>query len=456
MRNLMSRNRRLCPHPERLTGKFRMRQFVAYLRKVIKLPTLAEQTITDSRQDPTYSGGECFLLTIVMLVLRIRSFNQFEPRLADPAMKKLFGAQKIPVCVDTIAGALSKMDLETLETLHQEILKVAVRNKALRATFHRGKRFFGFDGFESIRSRKRACDGCQTATFTTPSGEVTDYYHRFVFLSALGPQPQLILGFQPQHSHSQRKEKDSEALKAEGELTAIKPLVNRLRKLFPFIFSVGVGDALYANEPMINFMKKGSPAYDLIAVLKKEKDEPMADAITIFSDKPPSLVVFDQTRQEYIALWDAEGFESLDSTTVPLRVIKALVHPGPAGLRSETIPWESDQIKTWWIVTTIEQQRLNGPEVVDACRHRWDKENEFCELTLHWFIKHCYLHHEIGTTAIMYAFMIAYNRFQLFLYRCLRHFTHGKTTALAIAEELKLDYAQITTVRHGFFPPATA
>jgi len=443
--------RRRYPHPERMTGRGRMRQFVAYLRKTIHLPNIVEETVHDRRRSPKYSGSVCFLLTVFMLVMRIKSFNQFERRLADPAMKKLFGGRLLPRCVDTIVGALKKTDLASLEELHQRILRQSVENKALRKSLHRGMRFFSFDGLETIRSRNRSCQGCQTATYDTGQGQVTDHFHRFVFLYSLGPQPEFILGLQPQASLAQRKNKDPKAHKAEGEMTAVKPLIKRLRSLCPKLFDVGVGDGLYPTGPMINFMKDGRPSYELIAVLKKETDEPMADAKKVFHAQPPSIVYYDHQRKEHVRMWDSEGFQGLDSSKHPLRVIKAEVYKGPKALNPKRIPWDGPEVSTWWLTTTISAERLDGPEVFDALRHRWNEENVFAQLTQHWNIKHAYLHHEVGTIAMMYAFMVAFNLFQLFLYRRMRNFQALGLTALAVVEEMKLDYAQIKDARDGLF-----
>ncbi len=448
----MSKHRpRRYPHPERMVGRGRMRQFVAYLRKVIRLPRMAEKILHDSRRSPKYSTSTCVLLPILMLVMRIRSFNLFEPRLDDKPMKKLFGGLPIPKCVDTIANTLKKIDIDSLRTLHEETLKVANKNKVLRNSFHQGLRMFCFDGFEPIRSRKRSCKGCLTATYKTDDGEVTDYFHRFVVMYSIGFKPDLILGVEPQKSSTQLKYKDSEAEKAQGELTAVKPLIDRLRNLFPKIFDVGIGDALYPNGPMINFMKNNNPPYDLIAVLKKENNEPMADAIKLYDKLDPTKIYYDRKRGEHVRLWDTQGFEALESSDHPLRVIKAQVHKGPKSLKPQNIDWDRENIGVWWIATTISQKKLSGPNLIDSQRRRWNGENVQSQLTLHWYVKHSYVHHHVATTAMMYIFMIAFNLFQLFLCRCLRNFEDRFSSSLEVVEQMKLDYAHINDPRDGLF-----
>ena len=57
---------------------------------------------------------------------------------------------------------------------------------------------------------------------------------------------------------------------------------------------------------------------------------------------------------------------------------------------------------------------------------------------------------------MMYAFMIAYNLFQLFLYRCLHGFAFSRETSVGIADQMKRDYATIKDPRDGLFPYDTS
>jgi hypothetical protein len=390
-----------------------------------------------------------------MVLLRYRSFNSFEPRLADPAMRKLFGNRPVPSCVDTLRNALMKVDIGSLEKLHQAVLKLAAENKALRGTLHGGLRFFGFDGFEPCRSRNRSCLGCLTATHEEGGAEVTDHFHRFVFVYGIGPAPQLLLGLQPQASLSIRQATFPEALKAEGELTAVKPIIERLRKVFPKMYDVGIGDALYPNGPMINFMKEGKPSYDLIAVLKKLTDEPLADALKLYASMAPTETYYDEEREEWVRLWDTDGFETLETSHFPLRVIKAQKSRNPRSAL-KTIDWDGPDVNTWWLTTTIPREALGGAAVFDAQRRRWDQESVNNDFTQNWSIKHSFIHHANGTTAMAYVFMIAYNLFQLFWHRRLSEKTRKSYTMIAVADEMKLDLAKLTSSTEGFFGPPSS
>jgi hypothetical protein len=439
-------------HRERLTGKGRLRQFVRYLTQVVGFPELADELVRDSRRSPIFRGSTCVLLCILMVVLRYRSFNAFEKRLGESAMRKLFGGRPLPKCVDTLTNALKAMDLDTLEALHQRILKNAARAKALAGPMHRGLRFFAFDGFEPIRSRNRSCPACLTASYDGAGGEqIVDYFHRYVFLYEVGPAPQMLLGLQPLASVAVRQATLPDKVKAEGELTAVKPAIDRLRKCFPKRYDVGIGDALYPNGPMINFLKDGRPAYDLVAVLKKAAEEPMKDAVYLYDRMPPTTQYHDPTRDELVRAWDSEGFRSLSSTEHPLRVARALKVDGtPACLPH--VDWDDDNVSSWWMTTTLGKTALDTAELFDAQRRRWDQESAFNDFTQNWFIKHCFIHHETGTTAMMYIFMIAYNLFQLFWHRRLSEKTRNQYTRIAIADEMKIDYGQLHSRAQGFFP----
>jgi len=445
------------PHPERMLGHGRRRQLNAYVRKTLRVGRQAEAVLSDNRRSPKYRFSTCFLLDVELELMRFRSFNAFESELGGRQLKRMFHGRAIPRCTQTIRDANKKADLASLEQLHQLILRKAARNKVLDKTRMHGVSFFAVDGVEPISSVKRTCDGCSVRVHKTAKGEVREYFHRFVFAQTIGPAPHLLLGFEPQASVKQRRLKEPEATKAQGEQTAAKPLIERLRGLFPRRFCAGVMDALFANGPMFTFMRQGRAPLDLIVVLKKPTDEPMADAVGVFKTMAPSSTYYDASRREHVRLWDSEGFEGLATCDYPLRVIKALVVKGPRRLSRQGIDWEGDQVHTWWLGTGLSQARLSGRQVFDVLRHRWDEENcAFNELTQHWHFKHAFQHHAVGTQVMMYALMIAYNLFQLFLHQCLRNFTHSRLAAIAIVEQMRHDYVTITMPQDGYFPPDTS
>lgn len=439
-------------HRERLNGRGRLRQFVRYMTDVLGLPELADALIRDTRRSPTFGGSTCVLLCILMIVMRHKSFNAFEKRLVEPAMRRLLGGRPIPKSVDTLSNALKAMDLDTLEALHQQLLKAASRAKALSKGLHHSLRFFAFDGFEPIRSRNRSCSACLTASYQGKDGEmVTDHFHRYVFLYEIGPGPQMVLGVQPLASMAIRQATLPDKVKAEGELTAVKPAIERLRKCFPKRYDVGIGDALYPNGPMVNFMKDRKPSYDLIAVLKKSTDEPMKDAISLYDRLPPTTQYHDPTRDELVRAWDTEGFRSLTSTDYSLRAVHALkVDGSPVYL--PYVEWDDDNVSSWWMMSTLSKTALDTPELFDAQRRRWDHESAFNDFTQNWFIKHSFIHHETGTTAMMYIFMIAYNLFQLFWHRRLSKKTRKYYTRIAISHDMTVDFGQICSRQDGLFP----
>lgn len=429
-----------------------MRQFVSYLRKTLHLGALAKATVRDSRRRPQIRGDLCFLLTVMMLVQRYPSFHSFEGLLDEKPLRRLFGKRRFPRCTQTIKDALNKMDIDSVRMLHERILKTAAANKAFDLLLLHRTRALAFDGVEPFSSWKRSCAGCQTRVHHTEGGEETEFFHRFVFLQSIGPRMKLLLGFQHQDNLVRRKAKSADAVKAEGELTAVKPLVERLWKLFPKMFTIAVGDALYANGPMFDFIRQGDGPMDMIAVLKKKTDEPMADALRLFADAEP-MKYYDEKRQEHVRLWDEEGFEGLDTCSYPLRVAKALYIKGSANLKLNLDDWLSQKVHTWWLATGAPKSRLEGPQVFDILRHRWNIENNaFNDLTQNWNFKHAYLHHENGLQIMMYAFMISYNLFQLFLYRCLRNFARSGATAVSIARQMIMDLPTITDAEDGFYP----
>ena len=444
------------PHPERLTGHGRMRQFVRYVEKVFKLSERVRKTVCDGRRSPTYPIDTIVLLCIVMFVTRHRSFNAFKERLLEPAMKRLLGGRALPVCVDTIGDALKKVDPESLRELHRQILAVAEKNKVFRRAWHGGRRYFAFDGFEQFRSRKLRCNECHVAVIDKEKeGQHDEYFHRFLVMYSIGPAPELILDVAPLLGKPRFLEQEAEKVKAEGELTTVRRGVAGLRAQFPKLFDVGVGDALYSNGPMLRFMREGRPAYHLIAILKKEKEEPLKDAIDVYARLPPTDQYYDEAREEWVRVWDTGEFATLASCPFPLRVLKVQKVAVKKAQRKARLNWDDPKtVATWWILTTLPREELPAAAVFDVQRHRWDQENGHCELTQHWGIKHNFVHHPVATPAVMLLIAIAYNLFQLFCHRCLSAATRTAFADVEVARQMLLDYPQLRSRHEGFAGPA--
>ena len=191
----------------------------------------------------------------------------------------------------------------------------------------------------------------------------------------------------------------------EGELTAAKRLVQRLRTTYGRWIDVLIGDALYGNGPFLRTAKQCG--FGVIAVLKKKTDEPLREALAIWGDDPPEQIVEDATKQERIELWDCPDLETLSTYPDPIRVVRARVHK--AG---------SDKVTTWCFAVTGKAARLSTEQSVRAGRARWHVENTgFCQWANYWCFSHVFTHGKDALPALFYIFFLAFNLLQLFVYR---------------------------------------
>jgi hypothetical protein len=269
-------------------------------------------------------------------------------------------------------------------------------------------RFVAIDGWEPFCSRSRHCPACLTRQVKTGKhGKtiVTEYYHAFVIALLLGERLEVVVDMEPIRSADVRKEVgDSNAKGHEGELTAAKRLVTRLRTTYGRWIDVLVVDALYPNGPFLTVAKQAG--YGVIAVTKKNTDEPLKEALALWKDQSPK-VVFDDHKKERLELWDCPDLETLSTYDGPIRAVRGLVHKQ-----------DVDTAHTWCFLVTGAATRLSARQVLQVGRARWHIENTgFYQWSQYWEFAHVFTHDAEALPALFGLFFLAFNLLQLFLYR---------------------------------------
>ncbi len=422
----------------------RLRQLLGYAKKVFRLEKRLAG-VRDRRQDPRV--GTALVARILFLVglLRVRSFNALEPKLAEPEWKKMLGVstkRSGKVCsVDSLSYSLHRMELPTVRSVLVDIIKKAERNKVFREGWHGAMRFVAIDGWEPYCSRERCCSACLTREVTIGQGKhkkkVTEYYHRYVVALLLDEKLEVVLDIESVRSVDVRKEKgDVRAPGHEGELTAAKRLVRRLRTTYGRWLDVLVCDALYGCGPFLTVAKQCG--FGVIAVLKKGTDEPLKEALDLWNGKPAEQWIEDDHKHEHIQLWDCSGLQTLSSYRGPIRVVRAVVRK------------RSGTRHTWCFAVTGKAARLSAHKVMLVGRGRWHLENTFNQWVQYWPLRHVFTHGPVALTALLYFFLVAFNLLQLFVYRQLGG-GYGRDNAgdvtrtiLSIVDEMKNDCARLT------------
>ena len=398
-----------------LLGEKRLRQFLVYAKKVFALETLLER-VRDRRIKPAVPTFMVARILFLLGLLRIRSFNALEPKLAEPWMQRALGIGTQPgarVCsVDTLSYALSRADVPSCRSLVVDVNRKAERNKIFREGWHGALRVVALDGWEPFSSFERHCSACLTRQVRVKRDGVevklTQYYHAFVVAMLIDERLDVVLDMEPIRSADVRTEAGESKVKGhEGELTAAKRLVPRLRSTYGHWIDALLGDALYANGPFWTVAKQSG--FGTITVLKKETDEPLKEALSLWRGTGPDKVVEDKAKGERIELWDCPEIETLETYDGKIRVVRGLVHK-----QSD----DEETCSTWCVALTGCVTRLGARQVIAVARGRWHIENTaFHQFTHLWRFAHVFRHGPEAIPALLWIFILAFNLLQFFLYR---------------------------------------
>jgi Transposase DDE domain len=428
-----------------VVGASRLRQLVAYARKVYGLRGLLG-AIRDGRQAPRTSAPLVAATVLFSGLLRIRSFNALEPKLAEPPFLRLVHApdMRAKLCsADVLGRSLRSMDPARVRAVVTQLVATAERNKVVREGWYGALRYVALDGWEPIQSAHRHCPSCLTrrVRIKTRDGtlvEVEQYYHAYVVAMLLGPRFDLVLDYEPLLPSDLRAPEPGVAAGHEGELTAGKRLLRRVKQTYGWL-DVVVADALYANGPFLRVV--AALRMGAVVIAKKPGEEPLREALALWGTTPPEQTVHDEETRETLGLWDCPGLTTLDSYPGPIRVVRARVQ-GP------TAPGASAH--TWCALVTGQATRLPAARVVKVARARWHLENTgFHQFTTRWRFTHVFVYDGHAIAMLFWLFFAAFNLLTLFLYRQLRSYgrdrgTDPTRTISRLVDEMLDDLARLT------------
>lgn len=401
-------------------GAGRFRQFIAYARKVLGIERLLGG-IRDRRKAPRVPVARVVHVIFLLGVLRIRSFNALEPKLAERWMRRALGvdatAAKHLCSVDTLAYALQRAQVPTARHAVVELIRQTERNKVFREGWHGALRVVAIDGWEPFSSYERHCDACLTREirFTGRDGAEyrrTQYYHAFVVAMLIDEKLDAVLDMEPIRSADVRAEQGEQGVTGhEGELTATLRLVPRLRSTYGRWIDALLGDALYACGPFWTVAENNG--FGTVVVLKNEKHEPLKEALALWRGQSADKVIDDDAKGEHVELWDCPCVRTLDTYDGEIRVVRGVVTEKITGV-----------VHTWTLGATgcaARPARLALSSVLAIGRGRWHIENTaFHQFTHLWRFGHVFAHGPDAIPALFWIFILAFNAMQLFLYRQLR------------------------------------
>lgn len=426
-------------------GSCRLRSIVAYGRKVYDLAGLFGQ-IRDERENPAKESRLVGAAVFFCGLLRIRSFNALEPRLAEKPFIRLVGAAPEigKLCsADTLGRMLKVTDLDSVREMVVQLVAKAERNKVFREGWYGTLRYVALDGWEPIQSYRRHCDLClvRHVKVKNRDGEIVEvdqYFHRYVVAMLIDKRFDLVVDFEPLLPADLKERHPGVGDGHEGELTAAKRLLPRVKRTYGWL-DVMVGDALYANGPWLTLVRElGMGA---VVIAKKDGEEPLREALAIWGDEPPEQTIRDEEAHEQIDLWDCPDLDTLSSYKAPIRVVRG---------RVKDLKAPQSRPHNWCMLVTGKANKLSAAKVLCVGRARWHLENTgLHQFTTRWRFTHVFLYDGHGIQALFWLFFLAFNLLVLFLYLQLRSYgrDRGKDptrTISRLVDEMLDDLARLT------------
>ena len=390
----------------------KLHQFEKYVCNVFGLPDLLA-SLVDTRRAPEVPTFDVVNSLFHAAVLRIPSINALEGDLKDSDFQKLIGRPPTPevkaFSADVVANVLHKLELQGIRKANEEVISKAERNKAFRDGYG-ALRCVAIDGWEPFSSYDRHCPNCLVRRVKVKRRggaleEVEQYYHRYVVALLLGPVLDVVLGVEPVLNQEALRDEDPEHEGHEGELTAGRRLIDSLHETYGKFIDAIVCDALYANGPMMTQIS--NYGYGGFLVLKKERDEPFKEALSLWVIEGSCEKYEDTERKEQLQFWDVDEIETLSTYEGKVRAIRAVV----------TKP---DEDPSTWCLAIVGQRtrQISRRTALQIIRSRWHIENTaFHQWIKYWHLGHVFHHTQNALMAVLFLWTLAFNLLQLFIYR---------------------------------------
>jgi hypothetical protein len=357
--------------------------FSGYLNKIFAFRT-AISSLRDARHDPEIPTQSVFLAVFHGFLFRLRSFQQLEADLAEPAFQRHIGVPRA-FRDDVLRYSLCGFDLDALQQMLVDVNRRLKRNKAFDLGRVQGRIVAALDGIEVLASYSHCCDSClqRRVTALGEDGQPVErlqYYHRAVGCQIVSAPVKPLLTvewLQP----------------GEGEDTAALRLLAKLPELYggPF-FDILLLDSLYAQAPVLKLAER--VGWDVVITLKQENRELYQSAAGLFQSRPPDVRFQEQhggcTRE--VELWETEGLPFTAAHPQPVRVLRSEERVTERHYRKGICTTETTSHHWVWF-TTLDARAFPAKQVWALGHARWKNENNgWNDLTQNWALKHGFLH----------------------------------------------------------------
>jgi DDE family transposase len=364
-----------------------LRRLLAYAEKIFGLSKALED-LTDNREAPRIPSSLVGRASVVMCLARLGSLNALEGA-KEVAFWKRWLKASLP-SPDSLGRICAGMDLAPIRDFNEHIYAKLKRNKALPPQWH-GLVPLILDGHETHASYRRNCEGCLQRNVETAKGKRIQYFHRNVTAMIITEGLSFLVDSEPQ-------------IPGEDEVACALRLLERVLGHYPRAFDVVLGDALYSDPRLYNFVLDHGK--DVSTVLKDDRRDLIQDARALFADRLP--IEFSRGKAS-VSCWDLEGFTSWPTVNAPVRVVCSRE---VTKIRRQLDDKIEEVTSEWLWATTLTAARASSRAVVTLGHTRWDIENKgFNELATYWHADHVYKH---DSTAILVFWLLCMNAVNLF------------------------------------------
>jgi len=326
-----------------------------------------------------------------MCLSRLGSLNALEKAKGVPFWQRWVGSD-LP-SADSLGRISSGMDLTTVRKFNADLYSKLKRNKCLAPPWH-GLIPLVIDGHETHATYRRRCPGCLQREVKTAGGTRIQNYHRNVTAMLVTEGVSFLVDSEP-------------LLPGEDEVACALRLLERILRHYPRAFDVVLGDALYTDPRLYDFLR--AHGKHALTVLKDERRDLIQDARALFSSRSPTEFSRGKTK---VSCWDLPGFTSWPSVKGPIRVVRSVE---VTKVRRQLDRQIEEVTSEWLWATTLPLSRASSSAVVALGHARWDIENKgFNELVTYWHADHIYKHQPNAILVFWLQCLGAVNLFRAF------------------------------------------
>ena len=337
-----------------------------------------------------------------MFYLQDPSLLEFQRRFEDEVqsnnLASVFGVEEIPS--DTqLRDIIDEHEYEGVRAVFPAFIRRMQRSKELeRYRFYQGKYLLTVDAAEYFNSEQVSCEHC---LHRHRSSGAVEHYHQALQPAIVHPQLREVLPLAPEFIRQQDGPK-----KQDCEQNAAKRVTKRLRREYPKLPFIVVGDALYAGAEMMRRLVEKRCSF--LLVVKPGKHKYLFDEIERLREAGmlERLERVDRKGRRYIYEWSNEMAFGAEAKSPQVNFL-SLTIVDAKGKTTFRGSWVSD----------MPVDADNVEHLVRGARARWKIENEgFNTLKNHGY----HLEHNFGhgrrhlSEALFVVNLIAFFAHQIF------------------------------------------